>query len=134
MTKKIFGIVNWNHYLLFLAYLYTLSLAVVFVTWEATPYNPGYAFIQSVEVFFILLVSFGLCEYPVKRFIKKRSLRILSGLLGLFIVSVLIIRLHIEITAYNIQFVLYHSLKVFFTMAVIGLLTRVIIGNYRFRH
>ena len=121
-----------NQLLLLLAYLYTISLTITFINWEATPYNLIYAFIQSVEIFFILLIGAGVCEFLVRRFITNKFVEFLTRLVVMFSISLLIIRLNIEFTQYNIEFVLEHSFKVFLTLGIIAVLTRLVVGKNRY--
>ena len=124
--------VRRNQLLLLFAYLYTISLAITFINWEATPYNPIYAFIQSTEVFFILLVGAGICEFLVRKFIRRKLWQFLMQLVILFNISLFVIRLNVEFTQYNIEFVLQHSFKVFVTLGIIGTITRLVVGKNRY--
>ncbi|GET20589.1 hypothetical protein [Prolixibacter denitrificans] len=132
MVRKDASSLKQEHLLLLLAYLFTLSLAVVFVNWEATPYNPGYACIQTVEVFCILLFTFVLSDYPARNFIKHGLFQLLFRLLVLFGASVLIIRLNIEFTPYNVEFVLLRALKVFATLSL-AMIIRLVFIRYQMK-
>lgn len=121
-----------DHLLLLLAYLFTLSLAVVFVNWEATPYNLGYACIQTLEVFCILLPTFFLSDYPARNFINHLFSQLLFRLVILFGASVLVIRLNIEFTPYNVGFVLLRALKVFATLSL-AMIIRLLFIRYQTR-
>ena len=132
MVKRIAHLVKRDYFLYLLAYLFTLSLAVVFVNWEATPYNPGYACIQTVEIFCILLSAFVLSDFPARNFIKYRFLKLLFRFVILFGASVLIIRLNIEFTPYNVEFVLLRALKVFATLSL-AMIIRLLFIRYQTR-
>jgi len=130
MVRKDASLLRQEHLLLLLAYLFTLSLAVVFVNWEATPYNPGYACLQAVEVFCILVVAFILSDYPARNFIRHPILQLLFRLGVLFGASVVIIGLNIEFTPYNVEFVLLHALKVFATLSL-AMIIRLVFTRYQ---
>lgn len=121
-----------NQLLLLLAYLYTISLTITFINWEATPYNLVYAFIQSAEIFFILLIGVGICEFLVRKFIRNKLWQFLTQLIIMFSISLFVIRLNVEFTQYNVEFVLQHSFKVFFTLGIIAVITRLIVGKNRY--
>ncbi|GET32800.1 hypothetical protein PbJCM13498_16630 [Prolixibacter bellariivorans] len=130
MARRVASSVKQDHLLLLLAYLFTLSMAVVFVNWEATPYNPGYACVQTVEVFGILLFTFVLSDYPARKYIKHQFGQFLFRLVVLFGASLLIIRLNIEFTPYNVEFVLLRALKVFATLSL-SMIIRLIFIRYQ---
>jgi hypothetical protein len=132
MVRRVASLAKQDHLLLLAAYLFTLSLAVVFVNWEATPYNPGYACVQTIEVFCILLFTFVLSDYPARNFIKHVLFQFLFRLVVLFGASVLIIRLNIEFTPYNLEFVLLRALKVFATLSL-AMIIRLVFIRYQMK-
>lgn len=132
MVRRDASLVKQEYLLLLLAYLFTLSLAVVFVNWEATPYNPGYACFQTIEVFCILLFTFVLSDYPARKYIKHQLWQLLFRLVVLFGASVFIIRLNIEFTPYNVEFVLLRVLKIFATLSL-AMVIRLLFIRYQTR-